>query len=347
MPVHAIDKPIGPTSHDLVARARRALGTRRVGHAGTLDPLASGVLLLLSGDATKLSPWLTGSDKAYLAWVAFGADTPTWDAEGPIARRGDPAGLHAEAIEREARVFLAVREQVPPRFSAIKRGGVASYEAARRNLGHEDDGDEAAAMPPRAAGYRSVRLLAFGPRDRLPDRFGPGPAGWEPQPGGRALPLPPALTALPTALFALEVAAGTYVLAFARDLGEALGVPAHLAGLVRTRAGGVPLERTVPPDAVADAPGLTEADALPLPKRTLDQEQARRVRNGQRLPVGTVEGDAGSDAGSNSGSDVGSDVGSDAGPVGLVDAAGRMVAIAELAPSGMRLLRVWPADDAA
>jgi tRNA pseudouridine55 synthase len=314
MPVHAIDKPLGPTSHDVVARARRLLGTRRVGHAGTLDPLATGVLLVLSNDATKLSPWLTGSDKAYLAWVAFGASTPTWDAEGPIEERGDPGGVDAAAIDAALPPFLALREQAPPRFSAVKRGGEAAYRAARRG-----DGD-VGPLAPRPAGYRTIELLAFGRRERLPGRFARGPAGWRPAAEGRAFELPPPLAELPTALFAVEVAAGTYLRAFARDLGAALGVPAHLAGLVRTRVGRVDLADAVPLEAIAATPGVPEAEALPLPTVRLDAEQARRVRMGQRLPVGEVAG---------------------AGTVGLVDPDGRLVAVAELAPAGMRLARVW------
>ena len=96
MPVFVVDKPLGLTSHDVVARARRLLKTRAVGHAGTLDPLATGVLVVLTGDATKLSPFLTASEKRYLAWVSFGAGTPTLDAEGPISEAGDASGLTAE-----------------------------------------------------------------------------------------------------------------------------------------------------------------------------------------------------------------------------------------------------------
>ena len=314
MPVHVVDKPLGPTSHDVVARARRLLGTRRVGHAGTLDPLATGVLLVLSNDATKLSPWLTGSDKAYLAWVAFGASTPTWDAEGPIEERGDPGGVDEATLRAALPPFLELRTQVPPRFSAVKRGGEAAYRAARRGDGAAEP------LPARPAGYRAIRLLAFGPRDGLPERFAAGADGWLPDPAGRAFELPPPLAELPTALFAVEVAAGTYLRAFARDLGGSLGVPAHLAGLVRTRVGRIDLGAAVPLEAIAEAPGVREAEALPLPTVRLDAEQARRVRMGQRLPAGELAGD---------------------GTVGLVDPDGRLVAVAELAPAGMRLARVW------
>lgn len=322
MPVHIVDKPLGPTSHDVVSRARRLLKTRRVGHAGTLDPLATGVLLVLSEDATKLSTWLTGSDKAYLAWVAFGAATPTWDAEGPIVERSHPGALDEGAIRRALPPFLAMTEQVPPRFSAIKTGGEAAYRAARRG------DEEVAPLPARPAAYRSAQLLAFGDRDALPNRFGPTPDGWRPDPDGRAFELPPPLGPLPVALVAVEVAAGTYVRAFARDLGEALGVPAHLAGLVRTRVGASGLESAVPLDAIADRPGVPEADALPLPKVRLAADDAARVRQGQRLPVGTVPGQ---------------------GVVALLDPDGRLTAVVDLAPAGMRLLRVWhvPASEQA
>lgn len=323
MPVHVVDKPLGPTSHDVVAGARRRLGTRRVGHAGTLDPLATGVLVILSDEATKLSPWLTGSDKSYLAWIAFGAGTPTLDAEGPIETWGDPSALDATAIQAAFAPFLDLREQVPPRFSAVKRDGKASYQAARA-------GEENPPLPPRPAGYRRITLLGYGPRASLPDRFGPGedPSedGWRPDPAGRAFDLPAPLAALPTALIALTVEAGTYVRAFARDLGEALGVPAHLAGLVRTRAGGADLADALSPDVLDVAPGLPAAQALPLPQVHVDAAQAARLRQGQRLPVQELEGE---------------------GPTALIGPDGALVAIADLAPAGMRLRRVFPHGEAA
>jgi len=317
VPVYAIDKPLGLTSHDVVARARKVLGTRRVGHAGTLDPLATGVLLVLSEEATKLSPWLTGSDKHYLAWVALGADTPTWDAEGPIERTADASHLTRSDVEAALPPFLALREQVPPRHSAIKVDGERAYRAAHR-------GEDAPALPARPAGYRSVTLLALGARHDLPKAFGSTAQGWRPTEGGRSFTLPPALTDLPTALFAVQVAAGTYLRAFARDLGEALGVPAHLAGLVRTQAGGVDLEASVPLDALAEAEGVHARDALDLPHVTLDAAQVQRIRMGQRLPVDALPSPTGE------------------GEAMLLDEAGKLVAIAHLAPSGMRLRRVWP-----
>lgn len=283
MSVYPIDKPLGLTSHDVVARARRQLGTRRVGHAGTLDPLATGVLVVLANESTKLSPYLTASRKRYLAWVAFGAGTPTLDAEGPVDTVADPADLahlYAEKVAAAAARFEGPMLQRPPAYSAIKQQGERSYAAARRG---------AAAEPPaRPAHYYDVQLLAFA-RNRalLPDRFARTPAGWRPDPAGRSFDLPPTLTELPTALLALEVGAGTYVRSFARDLGEALGLPAHLAGLVRTGAGNVDLADCAPLEALGSEPGLTPLAALDLPKLAVDAATALALRQGKRalLPV--------------------------------------------------------------
>ena len=310
MPVFAVDKPLGLTSHDVVARARRALGTRRVGHGGTLDPLATGVLVLLAGEATKLSPFVTGSDKAYLAWVAFGTTTATLDAEGPVTERGDAAGLTAAAVAAALPPFLAVTEQRPPAFSAVKRGGVKGYEAARRG--------EALELPPRPAGYRRLDLLAFGPLSEVPCGWRQDERGWRPVED--AAPLPPPLE--PDALgavLALEVRSGTYVRAFARDLGAALGVPAHLAGLRRTRSGSVGLEAAVPLEDLAGASPLDPLALLGLPVVRLDEATAARVRDGQRLPATFEERAA------------------------LVDPDGRLVAVAETVEGRLRPLRVWRA----
>jgi tRNA pseudouridine55 synthase len=308
-----VDKPLRVTSHDVVAQARRLLGTRRVGHGGTLDPLASGVLALLVGEATKLSPFLTDSRKRYLAWVSFGATTPTLDAEGPLL--DVPAGHEAgrEAVAAAIPRFLSLTEQVPPQYSAVKLQGVKGYQAARR--GEELD------LPARPAGYHRIELLAFARRrDELPARVALGPAGWRPDPEGRGVPLPDPLGEFPSALLALEVHAGTYVRAFARDLGEAIGAPAFLSGLLRTGAGALDLAQAVPPSELADALPLAPADALAYPRLSLDVAQAARVRKGQRLPLPL------------------------AGRTTLLDPAGELLAIVDERDGRMQLLRVWGAD---
>lgn len=315
MAVIPVMKPLGPTSHDVVAAARRQLGTRKVGHAGTLDPLATGVLVILADEHTRLSPYLTGGDKTYLAWVTFGATTPTLDAEGPLLP-GAAAAPAARDLERDipglARGFLDLRIQVPPAYSAVRRQGVRGYEAARR--GEEPD------LPARPAGYREIELLAVAaaPAD-LPVRFARDDDGeWRPSAAGRTFERPPDLARLPTALLRLRVTAGTYVRAFARDLGEQTGTGAFLSGLVRTRSGSLDLSDTVPLDALADAPGVDPVAALGLERVELPWELAARVRQGQRLRPDFV------------------------GRAALVDPDGGLVAVAEESGGRMTLLAVWP-----
>ena len=299
MPVYTVDKPLGLTSHDVVARARKLLKTRAVGHAGTLDPLATGVLVILSDEATKLSPFLTASEKRYLAWVSFGAGTPTLDAEGPVSETADASRLTVKDIRAALPPFLELSEQLPPQYSAVKKGGVKGYEAARKG--------ETLELKPRAAGYKSIELLNFAPTRNdldLPRRF---------------TALPPTLGDFPTALFDVSVQAGTYLRAFVRDLGTALGVPAHLSGLVRTQAGAFALDQAVPLDDLADAPGFALADALPYPLLELDPAQVARVKQGQRLPSEALAD----------------------GRLGLIDRAHTLVAVAEVTAGRMKFLRVW------
>ncbi len=310
MAVFVVDKPLGVTSHDVVARARKLLKTKRVGHAGTLDPLATGVLIILTKDATKLSPFLTESDKTYLAWVSFGASTPTLDAEGPIEESGDASHLTCEEVERALPLFLELSEQLPPQYSAIKKGGVKGYEAARKGEDLE--------LPPRSAGYKSIQLLGFADkRDALPSAFSPTERGWTPSENGQTFDLPEPLSTLPTALLSVEVQAGTYIRAFARDLGTALGVPAHLSGLVRTQAGRSKLEEAVRLETLPSEQGKSKADALPYPLIKLDEQEVTRVRQGQRLSLNLTE------------------------RVGLVDKVGELVAVAEPQGDRFSLLRVW------
>ena len=299
MPVFIVDKPLGLTSHDVVARARRLLKTKAVGHAGTLDPLATGVLVVLSDGATKLSPFLTASEKSYLAWVSFGARTVTLDAEGPVSETGDASGLTAEQIEGALPPFLTLTEQLPPQYSAIKKGGVKGYEAARRG--------EDLQLVPRPAGYTHTELLEFAvTRDDLKGPESP-------------VTLPPPLGDFPTALFNIQVQAGTYIRAFARDLGTALSVPAHLSGLVRTRSGSFGLEEAVTLDDLPMVSGLDLADALPYPLLELEAAQVARIRQGQRL----------------------SSEGLSEGRIGFVDTSRALVAVAEVQGGRMKLLRVW------
>jgi tRNA pseudouridine55 synthase len=312
VPVYVIDKPLALTSHDVVVKARKLLGTRRVGHAGTLDPLATGVLVLLVDEATKLSPFLSESEKRYLAWISFGAATATGDAEGPITQEADPVAVTTARIAAALPPFCDLREQRPPSYSAVKQGGVKGYEAARKG--------EAMDFPPRPARYFALELLAFAPHlEALPQRFQADETGlYRPADDGRTFAPPPPLGAYPTALFNLRVQAGTYVRAFARDLGEALGVPAHLAGLVRTAAGRLTLEQATPLEALQGATPFAMRDVLPYPLVELNAAESARIRQGQRLPLHGVKG-----------------------RLGFVGPEGELIAVAEAEDGGMKLLRVW------
>lgn len=297
----------------MVAAGRRQLGTRKVGHAGTLDPLASGVLLLLTEEHTRLSNFLTSSHKSYLAWVSFGASTPTLDAEGPLVSGSVPANVElAGLLEEQFGHFLALSEQVPPGYSAVKRGGVKGYEAARKGADLE--------LPARPAGYVSIELLAVADSlAGLPATFAASAPGvYGPAAAGRSFTLPPELAPLPTALIRLTVRAGTYVRAFARDLGERLGSSAFLSGLVRTSSGRVNLEQCVALDRLSEAPGLDPLEALQQQVVRLNESEAARVRQGQRLPA-EFEGQA-----------------------ALVDPQGNLAAMAEVRDGRMKLLAVFP-----
>jgi tRNA pseudouridine55 synthase len=254
-----VDKPTGPTSHDVVALARRALGTREVGHAGTLDPMASGVLVLLVGEATKLVPYATAAEKTYVATITLGRATDTHDAlgattaerplpswlEDELARalRGAPAPRLEEALARTA----AREEQVPPAFSALHVDGERAHERARRG--------EVLTLPARRVGVRRLSLVGV---------------------EGASVTVE------------LTVDKGFYVRSFARDLGDALLVPAHLSALRRTASGVFALDRAAPWPLDASSVervwlGLEEAALAVLPALDTDSEGAKRVRLGQRL----------------------------------------------------------------
>lgn len=220
--VLVVDKPRGWTSHDAVLRVRRALRVREVGHTGTLDPMATGVLVLAVGEATKLVPWLTAQSKMYETSLALGIETDTLDADGREVRRAavDPAilvalGDAAELLRLPAMAAALDRErargeQVPPAYSAIHTAGERAFVRARRG--------ENVVLPPRPV--RVHRLVL---------------AGCEREPPGLAL--------------SLEVSKGYYVRSLARDFAEALGTVAHLTSLRRTRSGAFEASEAVAPDA--------------------------------------------------------------------------------------------------
>lgn len=148
-----VDKPEGPTSHDVVARVRRATGIRRVGHAGTLDPRASGVLLVLVGRATRLSAYLMERDKSYRGRMTLGVTTDTQDSEGEVIERKDASAVTREDIEHAAAGFVGDIMQVPPMVSAIKRDGTPLYELARKGVVIEREARPVSVHELRITGY--------------------------------------------------------------------------------------------------------------------------------------------------------------------------------------------------
>jgi tRNA pseudouridine55 synthase len=231
-----VDKPAGPTSHDVVHRVRRALGTKDAGHTGTLDPAATGLLAICLGDALKLQRWLADGDKAYLATVAFGASTSTEDAEGTVVSRGDPAGLSEAALLAALPALTGEIDQVPPMYSAVRIDGRRLHEAARAG--------ETVAREPRRV---TVHALDLGP-------LGPVEAD-----GLRRVAL------------GVRCGKGTFVRTLAADLGRSVGVPAHLCALRRTVAGPFRLDDALP---LEELERLAKADRAALLARIIPPAEA-------------------------------------------------------------------------
>jgi tRNA pseudouridine55 synthase len=248
-----VDKPKGPTSHDVVASLRRATGERRIGHAGTLDPMATGLLLVLVGRATRLERYLSGEDKRYEARIVFGVATDTLDAEGTITETlpVDTAlfddGRAAEILSG----FVGPAAQMPPAYSAIKRGGIAAHRLARAG--------EDPALEPRDVIVHEATLVALRPDERA----------WD---------------------VTFAVSKGTYVRSLARDIGRAAGTVAHLGALRRTAIGSADVTSAHTLDTsveAAEAGRLPElftdpVELLGLPTAEVDPVV---VRDGRPLPA--------------------------------------------------------------
>ncbi|MFC7593965.1 tRNA pseudouridine(55) synthase TruB [Terrabacter sp. GCM10028922] len=274
-----VDKPAGWTSHDVVARARRLCGTRRVGHAGTLDPMATGVLVLGVERGTKLLTFLVGCDKSYAATIRLGMSTLTDDAEGEVTQ-----ALGVDDLDRlRAGLPTAVAdltgdiEQVPSSVSAIKVKGVRSYTRVRQG--------DAVELPPRPVTVRRFDVLSVRP--------------------GSASEVGRAIEVVDVDV-EVDVSSGTYVRALARDLGAALGVGGHLTALRRTRVGGFTLDGAVSLDALtavseADGPDgipllpIADAARAQLPVHEVSMAEAVRLGHGQRI-ASALTGSAGDDA---------------------------------------------------
>lgn len=243
--VLVIDKPKGPTSHDVVAQVRKALKTRAVGHAGTLDPMATGVLVLAVGDATKLVPWLTADDKAYETTIRLGTATDTLDAEGTVVGTAPVPVLTAASLEAALAVERGRTEQVPPAYSAIRIAGERAHDLARQ-------GRLEGELPPRSIAVRTLELLGFEGDD---------------------------------VRVRADVAKGYFVRSLGRDLALALGTLGHLSALRRTRSGGFTLADAVPLAEIGAERlmPLATGAARALPVSTLDEAGVRAAGFGQRI----------------------------------------------------------------
>lgn len=242
-----VDKPTGPTSHDVVAWTRKAIGVRRVGHTGTLDPFASGLMVLLVGPATRLAEYLSGLGKGYSARAHLGVSTDTHDSEGrTVATRSGWENLTRTQVELALRRFQGPLRQVPPQFSAKKVEGEAMYKKARRGVTVE--------LAPVEVEISRIEVTGL---------------------------------QLPHVDFEVECSSGTYIRALARDLGEALGVGAHLTALRRTSVGRFSVEGAIPGATLRDGV-MPTADQWLSPEAVVGHLATVRVEDGaaQRLRHG-------------------------------------------------------------
>jgi tRNA pseudouridine55 synthase len=252
-----VDKPMGWTSHDVVARIRRIAGTRRVGHAGTLDPMATGVLVVAVAKATRLLPYLPLTDKAYTATMRLGESTTTDDAQGEIVTRWPAAAVTEQAVRDVLTRFTGDLNQVPSAVSAIKIGGRRAY--ARVRAGEEPT------LSPRPVTVRRFDATGFAREGDVLDVD-----------------------------VIVECSAGTYVRALARDVGTALDVGGHLTALRRTRVGPFTLADA---RSVAELESLADPVAVPLdiavrtmlPVREVSADEATELRHGRAI-TGSGEG---------------------------------------------------------
>ena len=252
-----VDKPSGLTSHDVVGRCRRIFSTRKVGHAGTLDPMATGVLVVGIERATKILGLLTATDKTYAATIRLGQTTTTEDADGEVLQIVSASEVTDDGIEAAVAALRGDISQIPSAVSAIKVGGKRAYQLVR-----EGQTVELAARPVRIDRFevcdvrRSAEVIDVDVE--------------------------------------VDCSSGTYIRALARDIGEVLGVGGHLTALRRTRVGRFGLDEARTLDELAEAPRLSytldEACLLAFPRRDITAEEAESARHGRPLTPAGIDG---------------------------------------------------------
>jgi tRNA pseudouridine55 synthase len=256
-PLHCVinlDKPQGITSHQAVETVRKRCGIRKAGHAGTLDPLATGVLLVCTGEATKITRFLSELDKEYVVVMKLGEETDTYDAEGTVVRRTEPGSVGRDDVEKVLPAFTGTIEQLPPMYSAVKVGGRPLYKLARKGLTVERE--------KRIVTVHEIGIIRF---------------------------------SLPFLEMRVSCSRGTYIRTLCHDIGELLGVGAHVTRLERTRIGGFRVADAVALDEVgylfADegrgaVAGLSDIDTAlsHLREFRLSEADFRRAVNGLAVP---------------------------------------------------------------
>jgi tRNA pseudouridine55 synthase len=252
--VLVVDKPVGMTSHDVVQAIRNGTGIRRAGHTGTLDPRASGVLVILVGPAVRLSEYVSASDKRYQAVIRLGASTDTYDADGRFTQQSNiPINVTEQQFEETLKQFVGEIEQTPPPYSAVKVQGRRAYDMARQ--GEEVD------LAPRKITVHHLEVLEWAPPEVVVD---------------------------------VHCSSGTYVRSLANDMGNALGCGAYLVGLRRTKSGRFSLRDATPLRKLQEAfqTGkwyqllIPAAEALgDWPAIELDPDQVEAIKHGHRIPA--------------------------------------------------------------
>lgn len=258
-----LDKPVGLTSHDVVNRVRKKLGIRRVGHAGTLDPDATGVLVVCIGEATRLIEFMTAEDKEYEGVVHFGVGTNTDDASGQPIAKANAAHLTLQEVNTAAKSFIGQQKQRVPLYSAVHIGGKRAYEYARQ--------EQVVELPIKDIHIYSLEVLSF-------------------QQGE-----------VSEAKFRTACSKGTYIRALCRDWGEKIGLPAHLSQLRRTQSGAFSISETTPLEVfeASDTPlqyiRSAVAGVQELTKTALPLSVVERLASGQSVPVTDVAVDLNED----------------------------------------------------
>jgi tRNA pseudouridine55 synthase len=254
-----VDKPAGPTSHDIVQAARRALKERRIGHTGTLDPAATGLLLLCVGKATRLQQFLLGWEKTYAGEIRLGFATTTYDTEGtPLAAAAPVPALDEALLADLVQRFSGELDQLPPSYSAKKTGGKKFYELARAG--------EQVPLEPKRVTVHALRLWPS-----APDRLG----------------------------FEVSCSSGTYVRSLAHDIGQILGCGGHLASLRRLHIGPYRVEHAVTAEALANRPEEIPASALlslaaitlPFPDVKVNPTALAHFGRGQEIAIREIDGE--------------------------------------------------------